>query len=48
MLEVVLPGMRLAAVGKEVVTSETLETLTTEGVDLPSRPGQTTILVEPE
>jgi hypothetical protein len=40
MLEVALPGMRLTAVGKAVVTSKTSETLTTEGVDLLSRPEQ--------
>jgi hypothetical protein len=40
MLEVALPGMHLAAMGKAVVTRETSETLTTEEVDLPSRPEQ--------
>jgi hypothetical protein len=39
-LEVALPGMRLAAVGKAVAARETSETLTTEEVDLPSRPEQ--------
>jgi hypothetical protein len=40
-LEVALLGMRLTAVGKAVVTRETSETLTTEEVDLPSKPEQT-------
>jgi hypothetical protein len=42
MLEVALPGMRLAAVGKAVVTSKISEILTTEEVDLLSRPEQAT------
>jgi hypothetical protein len=40
--------MLLAMVGKVVVTSETSKTPTSEGVDLPTRLEQTTILVEPE
>jgi hypothetical protein len=40
--------MRLAVVGKAVVTSETSGTPTSEGVDLPTRPEQTTTLVDPE